>query len=142
MRHGALLAGAAMIVTAHAAKADDKPLIVYVSPNPIGVNDFLKLGKAGTEKIADQLGAAAKVFESTDPTTQRQNLEAAAREGAKVVVAIGFEFNDVMPDVAAAHPKVNFLVVDTCPKTLHPNIYCSVFREFEPSFLAGAEAAL
>jgi hypothetical protein len=30
MRHGALLAGAAMIVTAHAAKADDKPLIFYV----------------------------------------------------------------------------------------------------------------
>ena len=82
MRHGALLAGAAMIVTAHGAKADDKPLIVYVSPNPIGVNDFLKLGKAGTEKIADQLGAAAKVFESTDPTTQRQNLEAAAKQSA------------------------------------------------------------
>ena len=131
-----------LIVTAHAAKADDKPLIVYVSPNPIGVNDFLKLGKAGTEKIADQLGATAKVFESTDPTTQRQNLEAAAKQGAKVVVAIGFEFNDIVPDVAAAYPKVNFLVVDTCPKTLHPNIYCSVFREFEPSFLAGAEAAL
>ena len=62
MRLGALLPAAAMIVTAHAAAADDKPLIVYVSPNPIGVNDFLKLGKAGTEKIADQLGAAAKVM--------------------------------------------------------------------------------
>ena len=142
MRLGALLAGAAMIVTAHGAKADDKPLIVYVSPNPIGVNDFLKLGKAGTEKIAAQLGAAAKVYESADPTTQRQNLEAAAKEGAKVVVAIGFEFNDMVPEVAAAYPKVNFLVVDTCPKTLHRNIYCSVFREYEPSFLAGAEAAL
>ena len=65
------------------------------------MNDFLKLGKAGTEKIADQLGAAAKVFESTDPTTQRQNLEAAAKQSAKVVVAIGFEFNDIVPDVAA-----------------------------------------
>ena len=76
MRLGALLPAAAMIVTAHAAAADDKPLIVYVSPNPIGVNDFLKLGKAGTEKVAAQLGAVAKVYESGDPTTQRQNLEA------------------------------------------------------------------
>ena len=128
MRLGALLAGATMIVTAHAAKADDKPLIVYVSPNPIGVNDFLKLGKAGTEKIADQLGAAAKVFESTDPTTQRQNLEAAAKQSAKVVVAIGFEFNDIVPDVAAAYPKVNFLVVDTCPKTLPEHLLLGFSR--------------
>src|SRR5271169_1606567 len=74
---------------ASASLADEKPLIVYVSPNPIGVNDFLKLGKIGTEKVAAQLGAVAKVFESTDPTTQRQNLEAAAKQGAKVVVAIG-----------------------------------------------------
>ena len=90
--------------------------IVYVSPNPIGVNDFLKLGKAGTEKVAAQLGAAAKVYESTDPTTQRQNLEAAAKEGAKVVVAIGFEFSDMLPDVAAAYPKVKFLAVDSLPE--------------------------
>jgi basic membrane protein A len=122
--------------------AQAKPLIVYVSPNPIGVNDFLKLGRIGTERVAKSLGADAKVFESTDPTTQRQNIEAAAREGAKVVVTVGFEFNDLVPDVAAAHPDVKFLMVDSCAKTLHPNIYCATFREYEPSFLAGAEAAL
>jgi basic membrane protein A and related proteins len=142
MKRWAMLAGVATIATASVAMADDKPLIVYVSPNPIGVNDFLKLGKAGTEKVAAELGATAKVYESTDPTTQRQNLEAAAKEGAKVVIAIGFEFNDMLPEVAAAYPKVTFLAVDSCPKTLHSNIYCSVFREYEPSFLAGAEAAL
>ena len=37
---------------ASASLADDKPLFVYVSPNPIGVNDFLKLGKIGTERVA------------------------------------------------------------------------------------------
>src|ERR1700722_7866879 len=106
MRHRALLAGAAMIVTAHAAKPDDKPLFVYVSPNPIGVNDFLKLGKAGTERVAKALGADAKTFESSDPTTQRQNLEAAAKGGAAVVVTVGFEFNDMLPEVASAYPQV------------------------------------
>ena len=29
---------------ATASFAEDKPLFVYVSPNPISVNDFLKLG--------------------------------------------------------------------------------------------------
>ena len=60
---------------ASAALAADKPLFVYVSPNPIGVNDFLKLGKVGTEQVAKELGGEAKTYESTDPTTQRQNLE-------------------------------------------------------------------
>ena len=44
-------------VTATGAAAQDKPLIVYVSPNPLGVNDFLKLGKAGTDRVAAELGA-------------------------------------------------------------------------------------
>ncbi len=123
--------------------ADAKPLFVYVSPNPIGVNDFLKLGKAGAEQVAKELGADAKTYESSDPTTQRQNLEAAAKAGAKVVVAIGFEFNDMLPEVAAAYPEVKFLQIDSCPfAKMKPNIFCSVFREHEAAFLVGAEAAL
>jgi basic membrane protein A len=130
-------------VFAAAASAQDKPLIVYVSPNPLGVNDFLKLGKAGTERIAAEIGAEAKTYESTDPITQRQNLEAAAKSGAKVVVVISFDFTDMLPEVAAAYPGVKFLLVDACPfDKLQPNITCIVFREWEANFLVGAEAAL
>jgi basic membrane protein A len=136
---GLTLAG--LIATISAAEA--KSLFVYVSPNPIGVNDFLKLGKIGTERVAKALGADAKTYESSDPTTQRQNLEAAAKGGATVVVTVGFEFNDMLPEVAAAYPQVKFLQVDSCPfDKMKPNIFCSVFREYEASFLTGAEAAL
>jgi basic membrane protein A and related proteins len=128
---------------ANASLADDKPLFIYVSPNPIGVNDFLKLGKVGTERVAQELGGQAKTYESSDPTTQRQNLEAAGKAGAKVVVSIGFEFNDMLPDIATAYPSVKFLQIDSCPfDKMKPNIHCSVFREYEASFLTGAEAAL
>ncbi len=129
---------------AAAALADDaKPLFIYVSPNAIGVNDFLKLGKLGTERVAKELGGEAKTFESTDPITMRQNLEAAAKAGAKVAIVIGFEFNDMLPEVAAAYPNVKFLQIDSCPfGNMKPNIYCSVFREYEAAYLAGAEAAL
>ena len=135
---------AALTLAALAAPAQAaSPLIVYVSPNPIGVNDFLKLGKAGAERAAKAGGGEAKTYESSDPTTQRQNLEAAAKSGAKLVVAIGFEFNDMLPEVAAANPEIKFLQIDSCPfAKLKPNIYCSVFREYEASYLAGAEAAL
>lgn len=141
-RVAALIAFPFAAVFATASHAAEKPLFVYVTPNPIGVNDFLKLGKAGTEQAAKTFGAEAKTYESSDPTTQRQNLEAAAKAGAKIVVSIGFEFNDMLPEVAAAYPKVQFLQVDSCPfKNMKPNIHCSVFREYEASFLTGAEAA-
>ena len=143
MNGAAALACFPLAAFAGPSLADDKPLFVYVSPNPIGVNDFLKLGKVGTERVAKALGGEAKTYESTDPTTQRQNLEAAAKAGAKVVVVIGFEFNDMLPEVAAAYPNVKFLQIDSCPfNKMKPNIYCSVFREYEASFLTGAEAAL
>jgi basic membrane protein A and related proteins len=131
---------AAFIATA--SFAQDKPLLVYVSPTPIGVNDFLKLGRIGATRVAEALGADVKTYESTDPTTQRQNLEAAAKAGAKVVIVIGFQFDDMLPDVATAYPNVQFLVVDSCPSNkMKPNLRCSVFREYEASFLTGAEAA-
>ncbi len=139
------LAAASVLAASSAAGLADgaKPLIVYVSPNPIGVNDFLKLGKAGTERAAKALAGEAKIYESTDPTTRKQNMEAAAKAGAKVVVSVGFEFNDMLPDVATAYPATKFLQVDSCPfGNMKPNIYCSVFREYEASFLTGAEAAL
>lgn len=144
LRGGLAGAAAGLLGLAYAtgAVAQSKPLIVYVSPNPIGVNDFLKLGQVGIEAAAREVGAVARTYESTDPTTQRQNLEAAVREGAKVVVAVGFEFNDLVPPVATAHPGVKFLMVDTCIARPLPNVYCGTFREYEPSFLAGAEAAL
>jgi basic membrane protein A len=58
------------------------------------------------------------------------------------VIAIGFEFDDMLPEVATAFPNVQFLQVDSCPfHKMKPNIHCSVFREYEASFLTGAEAA-
>src|SRR5258707_10589511 len=104
MRHWSVLCVAAGLIAGAGAANAAGPLIVYVSPNPIGVNDFLKLGKAGSERVAKELGGESKTFESNDPTTQRQNLEAAVKDGATIVVAIGFEFNDMLPEVATAHP--------------------------------------
>ncbi len=113
-----------------------------MSPDAIGVNDFLKMGKSGTEAAAAALGGEAKTYESKDPTTRQQNVEAAVRDGAGVVVMLGFEFNDMVPDIAAANPDTKFLIVDQCIENPGPNVYCAVFREYEATYLAGALAAL
>ncbi len=115
--------------------------VIYVSPNPIGINQFLQLGAEGTRQVAEELGLEARVFESSDPTVKLQNLEAAAQE-ADIVVAITFEFNEILGQVAVDNPQTDFLQVDSCAPNPPPNVYCIVFREYETAFLAGAGAAL
>lgn len=116
--------------------------IVLVSPSPLGVNDFLKLGRRGVEEAATAIGGTAKVYESVDPGTRRQNVDAAARGGAAVVVTLGAEFSDIVPDAARRFPDTAFLAVDYCTRARPRNFYCIVFREHEGAYLLGLEAAL
>ncbi len=128
------------------ATAPDKPAepagkFVYVSPDPIGVNPFLAMGKAGIEAAAKSHGAAVKTFQSEDPTTRKENLRAAVAEGATVVAVLGFQFNDIILEMAKKHPKVDFLIVDQCVDNRPDNLHCAMFREYESTFLLGAAAA-
>jgi basic membrane protein A len=133
-----LAAGLSAIATSAAYAA--APVVVYVSPNPLGVNEYLKGGAAGAQAVAAEMGGTAKVFESVDPITRKRDLDAAAREGAKYVVSIGFEFSDLLAPIAKSNPNTTFIAIDYCPKDRGDNIYCVTFREYEVSFLAGAEA--
>ena len=135
----------ALIALGCSGAADSPPpeanRFVYVSPDPLGINPFLIMGQTGIERVAAQHGAEAQVLESEDPTTREENVRAAVDEGASIVVVLGFEFNDIILDVASQNPQVDFLVVDQCIDGVPENVYCAVFREFEASFLIGAIAA-
>ncbi|HEY1721255.1 MAG TPA: BMP family ABC transporter substrate-binding protein [Magnetospirillaceae bacterium] len=133
---------AATVLTAGLARADNPKMIIYVSPNPLGVNEFLKMGKTGTNEVAKALGAKARTYEAKDPTTRKQDVEAAVHDGADIVVVLGFEFNDIIPEAAKKNPNTKFLIVDQFIDKPPPNVWESVFREWEGAYLAGAEAAL
>lgn len=144
---------AALTATACNASKDDKAdaagnpsgsgkSLVLVTPEPVGVNDFLRLAKQGTEAAAQKLGGSATTLESKDTTAIQQNVESAVRKKPTVVVAVGFEFNDVIAQQAQANPNQQFLLVDSCTEKTFPNVTCAVFREHEGAFLAGAEAGL
>lgn len=141
-RKWGLVLSAAGLIVAGDAWAEAPKKIIYVSPNPLGVNDFLKMGKTGVNAVAKKLGAQAKTYEAKDPTTRRQDVEAAVKDGADIVVVLGFEFGDIIPDVAAKNPKTQFLIVDQCIDKPPPNVHCAVFREYEGSYVAGVEAAV
>lgn len=116
--------------------------LVLITPNPVGVNDFLKLGVAGIESAAEAAGAESRVFESSDPQSMQQNLNAAVDLAPDVIVALGFPFVDAMNELPAQHPDQQFMIVDACVEEPAPNLTCAVFREHEGAFLLGVEAGL
>ena len=120
----------------------DKPLIVVITPNPVGVNEFLKLSVEGTKAAAKAQDAEVKVYESTDPTSISQNLQAAIDLKPKVIVTISFSFDDLMKTAPADNPDQQFLQVDSCPESPAPNLTCARFKEYEAVYLAGVEAGL
>lgn len=145
----ALLAGGALIITGcnKAANPSNQgaapgPSLVLVTPNPVGVNDFLKLAVKGVEDAAKKHNGSQKVYQSTDPASIQQNVAAAVRDKPAVVVVVGFNFADVVAAEAEKNPGQKFLFVDSCTATPFPNVTCAVFREHEGVYLAGAEAGL
>ncbi len=116
--------------------------IVLVTPNPVGGNNFLQLAVDAAGTAAAQAGAELQVFESTDPTSIQQNVEAAVREAPAVVVGVSFQLEDVFSTVPLDNPDQQFLLVDGCPAPQPPNVTCARFREHEAAYLAGVEAGL
>lgn len=149
MQVGALAAAVGLLTGCNAAKSPAPaqgsaggPALVLVTPSPVGVNDFFKLAVRGVEEAAARHKGSQKVYQSTDPASIQQNLAAAVREKPAVVVAVGFNFADAIAAEAERNPSQKFLFVDSCTTKPFPNVTCAVFREYEGSYLAGAEAGL
>jgi basic membrane protein A len=135
------IAAAALAAATVQAPAADK-LFVYVSPDAIGVNAFLKMGQTGIEAAGQKYGADVKTYESKTASERTENVNAAINEGADIVVVLGFEFNDIMKEVGPANPDTQFLIVDQCIDERPDNVHCAVFREYEASYLMGVAAGM
>lgn len=116
------------------------PHFIYVTPNPIGENEFLEMGEVGVERVADHLGGTFQTFESTDPSSSRANIEAAVEEAPDIVVLTTFQLTDLGQEFASANPDQDFILVDDCPEDPAPNLYCVGFREHEGAYLLGIMA--
>lgn len=121
---------------------DADKLFVYVSPDPIGVNAFLQMGQTGIEAAGEQYDAEVRNYESRTASDRLENVNAAVNEGADIVVLLGFEFNDIVAQVAPTAPDTQFLIVDQCIENRPENVHCAVFREYEASYLVGVAAGM
>jgi basic membrane protein A len=122
--------------------AAEGPTLIYITPNPIGINKFLELGQIGTQRAAEARGGSFKVFESTDLNSRQANVEAAIEEAPDVIVLTTFEFTEMAGELAPANPDQQFILIDACPETETPieNLHCGVFREHEGAYLLGLMA--
>jgi len=136
-------ASATMLVLAGTPSwADEDGYFVYVSPDAIGVNAFLDMGRSGTEEAAEAAGVEMATYESTTAASRRENVEAALNEGASLIVLLGFEFNDLVVELAPSAPEVDFLIVDQCIEQQPANVHCAVFREYEGAYVLGVGGAM
>lgn len=145
----AVIAGAAasaLLLTSCSGGGDtasaDGPQFIYITSDPIGQNEFLKSGKTGIESVAETFEGTSKTYESKDDATRRSNLEAAVLAAPEVIVMLGFQFEDVALELAEQNPQQKFLLIDTAVDGAPDNLYQASFREYEPSYLLGVEAAM
>jgi basic membrane protein A len=128
--------------TAGDSGGDTGKSVILITPNPVGTDSFLQLGVEGAKAAAKEIGASFKLYESKDPTSIAQNVDAAVRAKPTVVVGISFSFDDVFATVPKQHPDQQFLQVDSCAKDQAPNLTCVSFKEHEAAYLAGVEAGM
>jgi basic membrane protein A len=121
---------------------DSAGSIIVITPNPVGGNNFLELAVEGAQRAADEEGLTLDVFESNDPTSIQQNVEAAVREQPDIVIGLTFSLEDAFATVPVDNPDQQFLLVDGCPDPQPENVTCAAFREHEAAYLAGVEAGL
>jgi len=123
------------------AASGDKS-IVLITPTPIGANNFLQLAADGAKEAGEKYGAKVDVFESKDPTSIQQNIDAALREKPDIIIGVSFSVLDQITEAAADNPDQQFLLIDTSADDPTPNLTAAVFKEYEATYLTGVEAGL
>ncbi|MDE0600563.1 MAG: BMP family ABC transporter substrate-binding protein [bacterium] len=140
----ALMAALALLASACGGDDEDAggdgPSLIYVTPNPIGVNKFLELGQVGTQRVAEELDGTWKTFESTNDSDRRANIEAAIDEAPDIVVLTTFTLIELADELSKANPDQKFILIDACPNEPAANLHCGVFREHEGAYLLGIMA--
>ena len=107
----------------------------------LGDRSFYDSSNEGLKMAIEKLGVEGKVLEcKNDPTLYTDQLVQAST-ASDVVVVVGFEFYDVIQEVAAEFPDKKYVYIDNVIENVE-NITCIDYKENEGSFLAGALAAM
>jgi basic membrane protein A and related proteins len=110
-----------------------------------GDQSFNDSAYAGASAAVDALGAELQEFSPNEDASNRaEGLAGLAEQGFNPVIAVGFNYDDVIAEVAPQFPGTTFAQVDgsNADGAKGDNVTGLVFAEEEGSFLAGVAAAL
>jgi len=117
--------------------AEDKVKVIMVTDTAgLGDKSFNDSVWAGIEKAKKDLGIEAKIIESREMADYIPNLTGAIKDGANIVIGVGFLMIDAMAEVAPKYPDTKFIFVDAAVDS--PNVAGCIFNEQEIGFLSGA----
>jgi basic membrane protein A len=116
--------------------------LILITPTPIGSNNFLQLASDGADEAGEKFNASVDVYESEDPASIQQNLDAAIREKPDVIIGVSFSVLDQFTQAAVDYPDQQFLLIDTSAEEPTENLTAAVFKEYEATYLTGVEAGL
>ena len=91
----------------------------------------------GLQALQKATGAPVDYRTSDSPEDFRENFESLIRDGSQLIWGIGYDFHEVLLEVAREHPDRQFAIVDYAYREVPENVTCVVFRAEEPSFLVG-----
>ena len=136
-----LLAGCASAPTAEPTSAASSDFCARMVTNSGGLEDrsFNQSSWEGMQQAETDLGISAEVLVSASETDLAPNVELAADSGCGLVLTVGYELATATEEQAAAHPDVDFAIVDEV--VAGDNIKPIVFDTAQAAFLAGYLAA-
>lgn len=107
----------------------------------LGDRSFYDSSNEGLEMIKKDFGVDGKVLECKNDATLFTDQLVQASNISEVVVVVGFEFYDVIQEVAKEFPAVKYIYIDNVIEGVE-NITSIDYKENEGAFLAGALAAM
>jgi len=129
----------AAVLGASASAAEFKPAVVF---DVGGKSDksFNQSVYEGAEKFRQETDTAYEGVQLSNDSQPEQVLSSLAEEGFSPIIAAGYDQAEAMDKVAAAHPDLQFAIIDMVVD--QPNVASVIFREQEGSYLVGILAAM
>jgi basic membrane protein A and related proteins len=130
---------------ASTTSANGKTVVLVTDINQLNDHGFNQLAYQGLKRAQRQLGIKGLVYQSPSAQAYIPNLSTAARKGADLVVAVGFDQAAAVAKVAPQFPDTHFAIIDVSNADLTgkpKNVVGLIFKEQQAGYLAGYLAGL
>lgn len=119
----------------------DVPSAACVEAGGLGDRSFYDSSNEGLEWLKAEFGAETKVLECQEDGSKYLEYLANAADACDVIFAVGWQFEQALPEVAEGYPEKKFVWIDNAGEETADNVMNVVYAQNQGSFLVGYIAA-